>query len=107
MFNYIQVDIENFDYSGSSAMPYASGMVCYDHNNHRFSLLNTGTGIAEMVIDSEVKIALNRRTKEILRWAELKMMEEKSLDEMCEKYPAVKELREQLETMKALVNENT
>jgi hypothetical protein len=43
------------------------------------------------------------RKEEILEWAGKKMDQEAKLDEMCEKFPALKKAREQFETMKRLV----
>jgi hypothetical protein len=48
---------------------------------------------------------VSSRNDEILEWAGNKMDEDKKLDEMCEKFPALKKAREQFETMKRLVQE--
>jgi hypothetical protein len=42
----------------------------------------------------------------LLYWVRDRMSAEERLDELCEKYPALAEAREQFEAMKALVNEH-
>ena len=53
-----------------------------------------------------VNIGLRDQTEILLGWTRRKMEEEKQMNELCAKYPALAEAREQFETMKALVSKH-
>lgn len=57
-------------------------------------------------IQGHAMIGIHEQTEKVLQWAKQKMEEEKALLELCEKYPALAEAREQFEAMKVLVNKN-
>lgn len=56
-------------------------------------------------ISGEYNIQLDARTQGILMWAEDKMREERNLEELCKKYPALEKAKQNFDLIKAMVNE--
>jgi len=52
-------------------------------------------------------VSLSGRTQEVLMWAEKKMLEDKKLEELASKHPAVKDLKEKLELTVKLVEKHS
>lgn len=59
----------------------------------------------QVINQANVNIDLTTRTKEILSWAEYKMLQEKKLQEMMERHPGLRELNDKFEMMKVLCHE--
>lgn len=59
------------------------------------------------VIDSSVELECQEDAAEILDWARKKMHEEKELDKLSEKYPAVQDAKQNLDIILKLVKDDT
>lgn len=70
-------------------------------NNSQLEVFNNGCWT--VLGDQSFGINLSPRGQEVLQWAEQKMCEEQRLQELCEKYPALKEAKDKYEMIKALV----
>ena len=96
---YVMPPVARFEYP---ANPY-DGQMIY---NFAMQEVQVYTGSIWTNALGHANIGLRSQTEHILHWARRKMDEEQRLNELCEKYPALAEAREQFEAMKVLVNKH-
>ena len=94
---YVMPPVDKFEYP---ANPY-DGQMIY---NFILQEVQVYAGSVWTNALGHANIGLRSQTEHILHWARRKMDEEQRLNELCEKYPALAEAREQFEAMKVLVN---
>ena len=94
---YVPPPLAHFEYPKN---PY-DGQMIYNFILQEVQIHVGGAWINAL---GHVNIGLRSQTEHILHWARRKMDEEQRLNELCEKYPALAEAREQFEAMKILVN---
>jgi hypothetical protein len=92
---------------GSSSDPYISpgamgaGMVRYNSNMNCMEV-NDGNSWRSLGFNY-ANLELTPEAQAILDWAKKKMVEEKQIDELCEKYPGLRKARDNYEAFLALV----
>lgn len=92
--------------NGYVEQPYISpgaqsaGMVRYNTNMNQ---LEAYDGIAWKSLSGNFEIELSPDVWSVVNWAKQKMEEEKRLDGLCEKYPGLRNARDNYETFKRLV----
>lgn len=94
--------------SAGTSMPYVNtsqpmaGMLRINPNMNRVEVYD---GINWQGFGNDAHVDLSESAKEVLRWAQDKMKEEKELTELMEKHPGLKDLHDKFEVMKALCQE--
>lgn len=90
----------------STSSPYISpgsqsaGMVRYNTNMQQMEVYD---GVSWLTIGGTCEVSLSGEAEMIIAWAREKMLEEKRIDELCEKYPGLRKARDNYETFKRLV----
>ena len=79
------------------------GQVHYDFALQELKVYN---GEQWCVMEGHANIGLSGEMELTLHWARRKMYDEQRLDELCDKYPALADAREQFEAMKVLVDKH-
>ena len=82
--------------------PYA-GDLFYDFALQEIKVYD---GSNWVVIEGHANVGLHPGIENLLNWVGKKINEEAQLDELCDKYPALAEAREQFEAMKGLVSKH-
>ena len=88
-----------------NSMPYINlsqpmaGMLRLNPSTNTIDVYNGSTW---MSVSNDVSIDFSERVKQVLAWAEGKMIEEQKLRELMERHPGLKSLHDQLEMMKML-----
>lgn len=94
--------------SGSSSRPTCfsaspmAGSLAYDQSTCEVKVY---TGYAWETISNYTSVDLTPDAAATLEWANRKRMEEQELDQLADKYPLIRELRDQLEAAKKLVGD--
>lgn len=78
----------------------SAGMVRYNTTMHQMEVYD---GVAWLKIGGPCQISLSGETEMIIEWAREKMLEEKRIDELCEKYPGLRKARDNYELFKKIV----
>ena len=68
-----------------------------------YNTLEVYCGGCWTAVDTSIDVQLTPESQEILKWARQKMKEEQRLDELCERYPALKTAKDKYEVIKAIV----
>ncbi|SRR6056297_883707 len=98
------IDIINHSYTiYNPAAPNTGREVDGDLRLSNGNLEVYSAGAWTMIGDSSFEVALTHRGNTVLQWAEQKMHEEQKLEELCKKYPSLKEAKDKYEMIKALV----
>ena len=88
-------------YIGSNLGAMGVGNLRY---NSTFQNIDVYDGNAWIpLITSHISIGLTSEAEDVLTWAKNKMVEEKNILSLAEKYQGIKDLKEQLDIMVALV----
>lgn len=93
-----------------NAAPYISpgsqsaGMVRYNTNTCDMEVYD---GVAWKQLSSSIDIGLDPETEMILTWAREKMLEEKRIDDLCEKHPGLRKAKDNYELFKKLIIEES
>jgi hypothetical protein len=94
--------------NNSSSYPYISnagnpgaGMVRYNGSNQNLEVNDGNNWLT--ITGSWPSIELNSEVQSLLEWAKIKRDEDLELKSLAEKYPAVKDVKEQLDVLVALV----
>ena len=104
MSNSPYLDVTNYSYSHfSTAAPSTGREVDGDLRLNNSQLEVYHAGCWTLVGDQSFGLQMSQRGEEILQWAEQKMHEEQKLEELCKKYPSLKEAKDKYEMIKALV----
>jgi len=86
-------------------LPNISGTVRWNGSTAEFEVCdNSGKWHR---IDPTVRLEYNEDTAEVIDWARKKMLEEKQLNELIEKYPSVREAKRNLDLTLELVKDDT
>lgn len=56
-------------------------------------------------VGNEVQLTLDPRVQTVVTWAEAQMNKERDIEELAERFPMIRELKTQLDTMVALVKD--
>lgn len=78
----------------------SAGMVRFNGNK-----LEAYDGHSWLEVLFSTQLQFDYQTREVLQWATEKRNEELKLKAMCEKYPSLKDLKEKLDVVLALVRE--
>lgn len=81
----------------------SAGMLRY---NTQLNRLEVYDGTNWLMFGSNSMIGLSPEAEEIMQWARKKMAEDRALDTLLKKYPALRELHEQFLVMRTLVTES-
>jgi hypothetical protein len=99
-------------FGGGESYPYLSGtpdgalgQVRWNAPMNNFETFYNGTW--HRIPTSAATVTLSGRAQEVLMWAEKKMLEDKKLEELASKHPAVKDLKEKLELTVKLVEKHS
>lgn len=84
----------------SYSLPSYTGAVQWNGNLKRFQVSNGG-GWAD--IDNNVYFNVDPRINEMFEWVQKKMEQEKKMDNLAQKYPALKDAKEKFEIVYNLV----
>ena len=96
---YVMPPLRKFEYPTN---PY-DGQMIYNFSSQEVMVFSDGDWFNAL---AHANIGLRNQTEILLSWARRKMEEEKQMDELCAKYPALAEAREQFEAMKTLVGKH-
>jgi hypothetical protein len=96
---YIMPPVHKFEYPTN---PY-DGQMIYNFSSQEVMVFSDGQWFD---VAGHANIGLHTQTEKLLSWARQKLEEEKQMDELCDKYPALAEAREQFEAMKTLVGKH-
>lgn len=89
----------------SYRLPSITGQVRWNGNNREFEVADLNGGWHR--IDPTVELDSNpRNLSEVIEWATKKMEFEKKVEKLASQYPAVKDAKEKLELIMALVQED-
>lgn len=89
----------------SNSMPYINpsqpmaGMLRVNTSMNRVEVYDGATWLS---MGKDASVDVSERAKQVLAWAEGKMIEEQKLRELMERHPGLKSLHDQLEMMKIL-----
>lgn len=83
-------------------LPATSGQVRWNGNNKEFEVCDNNSGNWYR-INPEIELRNDDQLAEVIEWAKRKIMEEKRIEELAKKYPAVKDAKERLDIIVALV----
>lgn len=109
MINYI-TGKNNIQVTVSGGRPYISpgsqsaGMVRYNTNSQQMEVYD---GVSWQMISSICEVSLSGETEMIIEWAREKMLEERRIDELCEKHPGLRKARDNFELFKKLIAEES
>jgi hypothetical protein len=85
--------------------PYHSGHVMWDGNAQRFKVMDNH-GQSQDMYSNSVTIQAGYRLKEVVRWAEQKMFEEKQLQALCKEYPNLADAKQEFDVIYNIVKEH-
>lgn len=91
--------VENYQY-----LPAASGQVRWNGNTKQFEVCDTN-GIW-LQINNSIELRNSKELTEVLEWAKKKMNDEKKLDNLAKDYPVIRNLKEKLDMIVTLVEDN-
>lgn len=77
---------------------------CIRLNNGSLEYYNAATGLWNNLPGSNIRISFSPHIQNVLDWAEQKMYEEQNLKRLTEKYPALKQAKDNYELIKVLVS---
>lgn len=88
-------------------LPAASGQVRWNGNSKQFEVCDNINGGMWYKIDNTVELRNDPELAEVILWAKKKMQSERKIEELAKQYPAVKDAKEKLDIILALVqNDN-
>jgi len=94
---------------GTTSYPYinmnnaSAGMVRYNGTSQNFEVYDGSTWMT--MYSSVATVSLDYDVQNILNWARDKMAEDRRLKELAQRHPGIADLREKLEVMIALVQQ--
>jgi len=89
----------------SYSLPNISGHVRWNGNNKEFEVCDSLGNWHR--IDPTIQLETSNDTSQILSWAREKMKEEERLKKLVADYPAIKEAKDQLDTLINLVKDES
>lgn len=91
-------------YGGGSSPAYGTqpGAVRW---NHSLNCLEADAGTYWIQVGTNLHLSLDQESKEAIQWAKEKMKKEREIETLAEQYPMVKDLKEKLDIMVALVKD--
>lgn len=90
----------------NTSRPYISpgaqsaGMLRYNVNMQNMEVYD---GVSWLTFGGACEVSLSGETEMIIAWAREKMLEEKRIDELCEKHPGLRKARDHYEMFKRLI----
>ena len=81
----------------------SAGMVRYNGNSQNLEIYDGSSWMA--MYSSAANVTLDYDVQTILNWARQKMQEDQRLQELSKKHPGIEDLRQKLEVMVALVQQ--
>ena len=85
-----------------TARVYAAGDLRYTGNS-----MQVYDGYNWITMSDSVSVGMTPDAERTLAWAQKKMQEEQALEELCKQHPGIRDLKEKLDMMVALVKKET
>lgn len=89
-----------YQQDNSYTLPSNTGAVQWNGTTKRFQV-SVGSGWAD--IDSNIVYQVDDKLMEVIKWAEGKMKMESKIDQLADKYPALKDAKDKYEIIYNLV----
>lgn len=96
------VNLPIYQTDNTYSLPSHTGTVQWNGGLKRFQVSNGG-GWTD--IDNNVYFNIDPKLSEIFEWAKNKMEQEKKINDLAQKYPALKDAKEKLDMLVALIKE--
>ena len=84
--------------------PQVTGAVQWNGSTKRFEV---STGTSWLPIDNTVQISYSHDVFSLLEWVKMKKTQEEKMARYADQYPAIKDAKEKLDILVALVKEET